>query len=76
MSKVNISFTWDISKEENEEFENFYDETTSCECATLGGLCHFILDQTSWNREKIKSFLIWFVLEGLREGWLVSKLGF
>jgi len=75
--KINIQFTLRISKVEAEQFEHFYRETDGCACAdSLGAMYHYVVDETSWNREKIKRFLTWFVLKGLEENWLLAELGF
>ena len=74
---VNIQFTMNISKVEAEQFDHFYRETDGCACAdSLGAMYHYVTDETSWNREKIKRFLTWFVLKGLEENWLLAELGF
>ena len=74
---VNIQFTMNISKVEAEQFDHFYRETDGCACAdSLGAMYHYVADETSWNREKIKCFLVWFVLKGLEENWLLAELGF
>ena len=75
--KINIQFTLRISKVEIDQFEHFYKETDGCACAdSLGAMYHYVDGETSWNREKIKRFLTWFVLKGLEENWLLAELGF
>ena len=74
---VDVSFSIRIPKIDVDQFEHFYKETDGCACAdSLGAMYHFVRDQTSWNREKIKRFLTWFVLKGLEEDWLLAELGF
>jgi len=72
-----VQSTLCISKDELEQFEHFYKETDGCSCAdSLGAMYHYVTDETSWNREKIKHFLMWYVLKGLEEDWLLAELGF
>jgi len=72
---VEKTFALTLTKEEDEEFRQFYDETDHCERASLSELANFAWERKIWNKDKVRRFIRWFVLEGLEEGWLVDEMG-
>ncbi|UCC32913.1 MAG: hypothetical protein JSW53_03705, partial [Candidatus Bathyarchaeota archaeon] len=57
------------------EHAQFCDETHHCERASLSGLGSFVSEKKIWDKEKVRRFITWFVLEGLEEGWLIDEMG-
>jgi hypothetical protein len=74
---IEIQYTLKLTRQEVKLFEYFYRETDGCACAeNLGAMYHYLTGETPWDREKIKRFLLWFVVKGLNEDWILAELGF
>ena len=69
------SFTLTLAKEEDEEFHSFYDTTSQFSGATLHEIGQFVQRKKLWSKDKIRRFIIWLVLEGLEEEWLIDEMG-
>jgi len=55
----------DLTENEISEFDNFFNESEGMEGVPLCELTNALKKETTWNEEKRKRFIHWFLIKGI-----------
>jgi len=58
------------------EFEKIWEENDGFARMSGREITSVLVKEYGFDEEKVRKFGIWFVLKGLKEGWLLDELGF